>query len=103
MKFLNRCNGYQLGVKMSAESRAKLAEILPGAREAFQEYVGDDTGPGGNYEFGHRFLDDVCVEERIATAAGAGEFMADPMAWALDGLRDCAGADHWYTYEKKWD
>ena len=21
----------------------------------------------------------------------------------LDGLRDCASADHWYTFEKEWD
>ena len=21
----------------------------------------------------------------------------------LEGMRDCAGADHWYTFEKQWD
>ena len=21
----------------------------------------------------------------------------------LDALRDCASADHWYTFEKEWD
>jgi hypothetical protein len=28
--------------------------------------------------------------------------MAEPLAWVLDSLRDCAHADYYYTYEKEW-
>jgi hypothetical protein len=24
-------------------------------------------------------------------------------ALIIDGMRDCASADHWYTFEKQWD
>ena len=28
--------------------------------------------------------------------------MEEKVYMVLDALRDCASADHWYTYEKDW-
>ena len=54
-------------------------------------------------EFGSRFGSDSAIFSRVAHAATEGEVLADPMAWALDALLDCASADHWYMHEKQWD
>lgn len=103
MNFLNRCNGYDLSPRMTTTTRQVLDQVLPEAREAFRAFASSDLGRAGRYELGYRFDSNDTVERRITSAIEAeAEFLADPRAWALDALRDCAEADHWYTYEKDW-
>ena len=50
-----------------------------------------------------RFNDDETVLGRIRSAVtDEAEFQTNPKAWIMDALRDCASADHWYTFEKEW-
>jgi hypothetical protein len=97
--FLKRCNGYTGMFGPDAEETALLKEHLPKAREHFRSMV----KPGDNYEFHYRFNGDDWVWDRIASAANEGEFKADPYAWCMDALRDCAATDHWYLWEKDYN
>jgi hypothetical protein len=69
--------------------------------KARAEFRANPPADGRDYHLGLRFLDDNTVLARIESAiASEAEFLADPYAWCLDALRDCASADHWYTFEK---
>ena len=100
MEFLNRCNGISSDrIVLSGEALTIFSMELPFARSEFMTYMpnGRDTG----YILGCRFYDDQTVLARITSRLkDEAEFLADSKAWCLDALRDCASADHWYTYEK---
>ncbi len=106
ISFLNVCNGYQYGVpKPSPVLKATMDTLLPQARERFLAWRRQlDRSKAWDYHFqmGFRFDDNNAVLLRILSAASEEEVLKDPMAWALDGLRECAMADHWYEYEKDW-
>lgn len=103
MTFLNRCNGYGTQLLTVAAQKAIMA-VVTHARYVFREETPTaEVGPCGKYEYGHRFWSDRCVCDRIAHVATEAEVLADPLAWALDALRDCAAADYWYEHEKNWD
>ena len=58
----------------------------------------------GNLEMrGERFLDDDKVLERISSSATEPEVLKAPLSWTHAALQDCASADYYYTYEKRWD
>lgn len=99
MKFLFRCHGMCTDCALSSEAGAAVLAVLPEARTAFRDYAADKAD---TYDFGSRFSDDSVVAQRIATAATEGEVLRDPLAWVLDALRDCASADHWYTFVKEY-
>lgn len=85
-----------------------------------------------DYHFGHRFNDNSSVATRAISAVCSSAFndieygnqpSAEDIETAknniiqffetingekmdyliIDAMRDCASADHWYTYEKQWD
>lgn len=60
------------------------------------------NGLKGDFEFGNRYYDNETVLDRIESAATEYEFLENPDGWVMDALRDCASADHWYTYEKQY-
>lgn len=105
LQFKNRCNGLSLNApRFSDTAKQTLREVLPRARQAFREGIGDEEfGGQGQYELGGRFYNDDRVQRTIEGAIEELEFMSDPYGWCLDGLRECASSDHWYTYEKQWD
>lgn len=103
MNFLGRCNGYKtLTPAFSNVAVEKVVDCLPEARLMMLGYFKEKEHEL-RLEAGHRFHSDQSVVERIASVATEQEFMAQPMDWVVDALRDCAGADYWYTYEKQWD
>lgn len=104
MDFLNICNGYRLGSpRFSQTARSVFQVLVAQARIDFKEAMASETGPGGRYELGYRFENNDDVLTRIESATTEDEFLGNARAWILDGLRECASADHWYTYEKQWD
>jgi hypothetical protein len=116
MDFLNRCNGSHSPKPRLSEAAFKvfcahkekarkdflfLAAECKAKRNCYGDYP--FTYEGRDYYLGYRFLDDNTVMDRIESAiTDEAEFLANPYAWCLDALRDCAGADHWYTFEKDW-
>jgi hypothetical protein len=80
--------------------------------------------PNGDFYAGVRFTDNEAVVMRCVSALNEAAFaLTDNIEEAheliydfinniggkdmdiiiLDSLMDCAGADHWYKYEKQWD
>lgn len=80
--------------------------------------------PNGDFYAGIRFSDNESVVSRCVSALNESAFkLTDNVEEAhqliydfinningkdmdiiiLDSLMDCAGADHWYKYEKQWD
>lgn len=103
ISFLKRCNGYGFGgPTLSDEAKDALIAVLPLARERFRVFMTNESANGNReYYAGSRFNDDGSVFQRIEHAMDSeSEVLTAPMDWALDALRDCAGADHWYTFEK---
>jgi hypothetical protein len=117
MNFLNRCNGRHEPCKKLSEASFQLyCQHASKARADFGSLGNGATTFDYNtrsYHLGRRFLDDNAVLCRIESALSGGlfqkpvadididaEFQKDPYAWCLDALRDCASADHWYTFEK---
>lgn len=111
MQFLNRCNGTSTKrLRLSSAAMRVYFEHKDKARADFRalaEKCGEGrrgfTFDGSDYYFGYRFLDDNAVLGRMESVLKSeAEFLADPYAWCLDALRDCASADHWYRFEKDW-
>jgi uncharacterized protein YciI len=110
MKFLNRCNGTSSNRKqLSKEAFNVYCATVADARAVFRKAAAEHedslrrgfTFEGHELYLGRRFLDDNTVLARIESAlAHEAEFTADPFAWCMDALRDCASADHWYKFEK---
>lgn len=97
--FLRRCNGYSFNqTKLTEANLATFKALVAEVRTAFQPEV------GASFHRGSRFNSDETVLGRIQSAIQSeDEFAQDPEAWINDALRDCGGADHWYTFEKEWD
>lgn len=105
MEFLNRCNGYTIGgIRFSQQSidliKQLHAELMPQFYQEYRKQFADSHG--SDYERGGRFTCPVSIYLRIASACTEEEFKTDPKAWVWDALRNCAGADYWYAYEKDW-
>lgn len=100
MEFLNRCNGSHSKAIPATITMTVMFEChINQARHEFRELNLDPE----RYYTSVRFNDDRVVLDRIRSAVtDEAEFQADPKAWIMDALRDCAGADHWYTFEKEW-
>jgi len=105
INFLKRCNGvnYQAPF-LSEETKKALLAVLPYARERFRVFMTQNSLQGDSrYYTGVRFNDNNDVFMRVESAFPTeSEVLHAPMDWALDALRDCAGADHWYEFEKDW-
>lgn len=92
------------GHQWSSKADTRFSEYVAVARKHLKKLVAEHMAPRDHeYHFGSRFYADDTVMFRIKSVASESEFMLDPYAWIMDGLRDCAGADHWYAFEKDWD
>jgi hypothetical protein len=102
--FIGRCNGYSPNSarNLSKEAREALVKVLPEAREKFKVVRRVLLDRGTQSYLGSRFESDDAVLARVGNVASSDEVLANPMGWALDGLRDCATADHYYESEKEW-
>lgn len=116
MDFLKRCNGLKIpAAPLSEAAVLVLKRALPRARDLFEAALrSGELDRHGDFHLGQRYRSLYDVQHRIESAidkeppifsgdrvgGGEAEFLADPEAWALDALRDCAAADHWYTFEK---
>jgi hypothetical protein len=102
--FLGRCNGYSHNSarNLSKEARESLVKVLPEAREKFKAVQRILLDRGTQTYLGSRFESDDAVLARVGNVASSDEVLSNPMGWALDALRDCAAADHWYEFEKSW-
>jgi hypothetical protein len=105
MDFKNRCNGYSFAaIKFGEGTVATFKMRLGMNRERFIDYMATPAAKQDDkYDAGSRFFNDMTVLGRIESAASEAEFLADPDAWTLDALRDCASSDYYYNYEKSWD
>lgn len=113
------------GIQSILEAAIAIYRMRFTNEEIFNSFEDDD-----NYHLGVRFSDNNTVAVRIMSAitreasASFGETedpergiklakyieewfesltAADIDTLILDGMRDCASADHWYKYEKQWD
>lgn len=110
MNFIGKVNGIDLqAAKLSPEAQEAVTAVLPQCREdframmvpnRFQDDVGSIPGLSGDFYCGGRFSSDTRVMDRLR--GWSDEVLANPKAWVMDALRDCASADHWYTFEKEW-
>jgi len=93
------CSGYCIPVpKFSDKAIDKLKGIYPIAKTEFEI----NTPTDDDYHFGRRFN---CVEniiDRITSATTEEDFVENSWEWIWAALKDCASADHWYTFEKEW-
>lgn len=107
MNFLKRCNGYSVEasglINRHSTVYIDLVNTIDQARELFKHLHASGEIPG-EYHYGSRFNNTDSVIFRIESALETVEELDQLglMNWALDALRDCASADHWYTFEKDW-
>ena len=101
--FLNRCNGSRTPVIAFSEEACHIAKVFFESSKAEFRYLVLNDKLAGQYELGSRFGSFETVLRRIESAATEWEFLEQPDMWVMDALRDCASADHWYTYEKSYD
>jgi hypothetical protein len=88
------CNGFKSPRdRFSTRAVALIIELLPALRRSFQPVE-------GRQEIGVRCRDVDTITARIESATTELEFLAEPTAWVLAALDDCASADYYYTYEK---
>jgi hypothetical protein len=102
MNFICKCNGYGIQ-RLSDDSWLALEMVIDDCRKQFLAWLDSDSKLASQYLPGTRFNSNRDVGSRIAHATTDAEFQTSPVPWVLDALRDCAGADYWYTYEKQWD
>jgi len=125
-----KCNGSGYGVSLiSKENRNAIQTYVSVYRKttSFEEIVNEiatrDTS--NDYLYGSRCKEDSSIADRINHALGnyavnqfegskelaemwinaqIEMFTGATMTHLVkDAIRDCASADHWYTYEKEWN
>ncbi len=103
-EFLGRCTGSkpQADLALGDAGREIFNKKIDACRRDFMALIAENRLEQDHYVLGSRFNSDDIVWGRIRGAAMVDEFFSNPEAWMMDGLRDCAGADHWYLYEKEW-
>jgi hypothetical protein len=127
MKVSNiKCNG----IGPTALAKASMPTIQTAVSLFRMRYTNDEILEkmpiNHNYYFGTRFNDNNAITIRICSALVSESKIelrsADPDLiegyiktfidslkgsemdeLIIDGMRDCAGADHWYTFEKEWE
>jgi hypothetical protein len=125
-----KCNGSGYGSSViSTENKNAIQTYVSVYRKttSFEDLVYEmaNQDQSNDYLYGHRCKDDSTISYRIYNALGVYAmnlfenskelsemwinaqiemFTGATMTHLVkDALRDCAGADHWYTYEKDWN
>ena len=124
-----KCNGvggyaYQAALKHKTTITDIVNEVRHhlGLEAIWQKLV--ENNPNDDFHQGHRFLEvdsnvsrlvtglaNYCYsylksEELVEMHLGAvlnNLTFEEKVILVVDACRDCAGADHWYTFEKQWD
>jgi len=124
-----KCNGiggsgYNAALKHKNQILAIVEEVRNsiGLDEIWKQILTID--PGSDYHQGSRFLSSENNASRLITGLGnythsylnSDELVEmhlgailnnltfeEKVILVVDACRDCAGADHWYTFEKEWD
>lgn len=122
------CNGVGgSGYRAAAKSKDLIEKLVVevreelGLNEIWSRIIAAD--PNGDYHQGNRFNYVDKVTSRLITGLGEWAWKKfenqelvemnvkhiletitkeDAITIAVDAHRDCAGADHWYTFEKDW-
>lgn len=91
------CSGYSFEAKPFSDlARGFIVDSLDLARKDFLESTSYSC-------LGMRFHNDKNVILRIESVTNEEEFWDNHAEWIQAGLKDCASADHWYTFEKNWE
>jgi hypothetical protein len=125
-----KCNGWgSYCTLISKENQNAIQTFVSVYRKAedFENLVSEMAinRPSDDFYFGRRCKEDDTITGRITSALGSYAmlqwdnskelaemwinaqiemFTGKVMATLVkDALRDCAGADHWYTFEKDWN
>ena len=117
--------GYQSAIKSKELIEATILKVRLdlGIEKIWNMII--EADPSGDYHQGHRFNTIDNLVSRLATGLGNWAYKAfgenpeliemqvrnvletlsydDAITIVVDAHRDCAGADHWYTFEKDWD
>lgn len=94
------CNGYKFDQEsFSPKAIEKMRGIYRTARTEFEINPPKD----GYYYFGSRFHSFDAIVSRIQSATDEESFLQNSYEWVWAALKDCAGADHYYTFEKQWE
>lgn len=100
-QFLNRCNGYSFEHEVYSSNAQLVFDMMFSSMKDLAKRLLEDSKL--DVYFGDRFHDPKSVLRRIQSAAYEEEFLKDAGEWMLDAFRDCAQADHWYTFEKSYE
>lgn len=124
-----KCNGVGgSGYQAALKHKEQISSIVKEVRESIgQEVIWKqilENDPIGDYHQGRRFLTEEDNMFRLVTGLGnytysyleSDELVEMHLGAILDNLtfeekvilvvdacRDCASADHWYTFEKEWN
>lgn len=107
MNFIGKCNGISLNGRKLAEEESRLVmKVFPKVFAEFKNYVQGpgydpraDMNPDLRLDIGERCRPNG-VFDRLRGHDITASFTIEE--WVADALRDCAGADYWYNYEKEW-
>lgn len=121
-----KCNGVgdttpAKNIKPFIQTAVSLYRLRNSSEEILEKINSID--PNDNYHIGPRFIDDESVTTRICSGlvdlasnniGSKNTIQEDVESFVyslcasdmdhviLEGMRDCASADHWYTFEKQW-
>lgn len=101
-----KCNGYSLPhTRFSDNAQKILTNLLHEMRPVFivENDIKNNDNVDQSLHTGYRFYDNESALVRIYSATTEEEAMKNPSEWVKAALKDCAGSDYWYTYEKQWD
>ena len=102
----NNSRDYLVGAPQYSENTRKLIKsTLQNLRIAFRKQLEDNKLDGGGCNglvLGRRFESDNTVIWRLESTIRQHEFLENPIGWIWETLFECAAADHWYEYEKKY-
>lgn len=96
-QFLGLCNGYSTDAE---DYSIECVKIFEDRYAQLKDHAKQLLGCRNDVWFSDRFHSPGTVLGRIRSVAYEHEFLNTPDEWILDGMRDCALADHWYMFEK---
>lgn len=122
-----KCNGVgnttpAKNVKPFIQTAISLYRLRNSSKETLEKLI--QINPVHDYHTGERFLDDESVTTRICSGLvelasnisnphNTIEENIESFVYSLsgpeldqiilEGMRNCASADHWYTFEKEWE
>lgn len=87
-------------VKWGLRASITFLKLVASVRTEFRNALA--AGKLAGHMCGGRFRDNRRLVIRMQSGFTEAEFLLEPELIIYDALKDCASADHWYTYEKEW-